>query len=148
MTRHPLHSVKARKENSKPTAPTRETRFLPELETVVTSLLGPAGSRSLVEFRTRCCEPFARDLIPYPRRFRPVLHRPGCKDRGLVHLRTSDDGKHWITPLIAGVSRKASTTFAPSGGAEIERTFGKGDYFHAEYHGHSRTDPDASRALF
>ncbi|MCX5794909.1 MAG: nucleotidyl transferase AbiEii/AbiGii toxin family protein [Elusimicrobia bacterium] len=114
------------------------SRFLPELETVVSSLLGPhpGGGRWLnFELDTVSHSPVI--VFPYPQAVPPGSYIPPVVKIEFGSLTDQrPTGTHLIKPLIAELSQEGFADLrAEVVALEIERTFWeKATILHAEYH--------------
>ena len=115
------------------------TRFLPELEAAVDSLLGPCPESTgrWLRFELDAASQSPVSLFPYPRTV-----PPGSYIAPLVKMEFGSltdprpTGTHLIAPLIAELAPDAFSDFSAEVVAlEIERTFWeKATILHSEYH--------------
>ncbi|MBU4460197.1 MAG: nucleotidyl transferase AbiEii/AbiGii toxin family protein [Verrucomicrobia bacterium] len=114
------------------------TRFMPELEAVVTSLLGPCpGTGRWLTFEIDATSQSPVLLFPYPRAVAPGSYIPPLVKMEFGSLTDQRPaGAHGIKPFIAELAPDAFDDFrAEVVALEIERTFWeKTTILHAEYH--------------
>lgn len=115
-----------------------DTRFMPELEAVVTAVLGdhPESDRWL-SFELDAVSQSPVILFPYPRSVAPGSYIPPLVKMEFGSLTDQrPTGTHVITPFVAELASDAFDDFhAEVVALEIERTFWeKATILHAEYH--------------
>jgi len=113
-------------------------RFMPELEAVVTSVLGDHPETGpWLSFELDAVSQSPVILFPYPRAVQPGSYIPPLVKMEFGSLTDQrPTGTHMITPLVADLAPDAFDDFrAEVVALEIERTFWeKATILHAEYH--------------